>query len=119
MADENFSEFYESIVKLAKSFEDKNMLMKIQADLEANIIKIYGEKTDSLMRAKLGLEDVSELAYTTAEHHPYWNLLYNASQISKLALEKWDDAVTNDELDAIAWYAEELKNTAKKLKERS
>lgn len=119
MTDTKFSEFYESIVKLAKSFEDKNMLMKIQADLEANIIRIYGEKTDSLMRAKLGLEDVSELAYTTAEHHPYWNLLYNSSQISKLALEKWDDTVTKEDLDEISWYAEELKNTAKKLKEKS
>lgn len=119
MTDEKFSEFYESIVKLAKSFEDKNMLAKIQADLEANIIRIYGEKTDSLMRAKLGLEDVSELAYATAEHHPYWNLLYNSSQISKLALEKWDDTVTKEELDEISWYAEELKNAAKKLKEKS
>jgi hypothetical protein len=119
MTDEKFSEFYESIVKLAKSFEDKNMLMKIQADLQANIIRIYGEKTDSLMRAKLGLEEVSELAYTTAEHHPYWNLLYNSSQISKLALEKWDDTITKEELDEISWYAEELKNTAKKLKEKS
>ncbi len=119
MTDANFSEFYESIVKLAKSFEDKNMLMKIQADLEANIIRIYGEKTDSLMRAKLGLEDVSELAYTTAEHHPYWNLLYNSSQISKLALEKWDGSITKEDLDEISWYAEELKNAAKKLKEKS
>ena len=119
MADAKFSEFYESIVKLAKSFEDKNMLMKIQADLDSNIIRIYGEKTDSLMRAKLGLEEVSELAYTTAEHHPYWNLLYNSSQISKLVLEKWDDTVTKEELDEISWYAEELKSAAKKLKEKS
>ena len=56
MTKTQFSEFYESILKLAKSFEDKNMLMKIQADLDANIIRIYGEKTDSVARAKLGLE---------------------------------------------------------------
>ena len=119
MTGAKFSDFYESLLKLAKSFEDKNMLMKIQADLDANIIRIYGEKTDSLMRAKLGLEDVSELAYTTAEHHPYWNLLYNSSQISKLTLEKWDDSITNEELDEISWHVDELKNTAKKLKEKS
>ena len=119
MTDEQFSEFYESIVKLAKSFEDKNMLMKIQADLESNIIRIYGEKTDSLGRAKSGLEEVFEIAYTTAEHHPYWGLIYNSSQISKLALEKWDDAITKEELDEISWHAEELKNVAKKLKEKS
>jgi len=117
MTGAKFSDFYESLLKLAKSFEDKDMLMKIQADLDANIIRIYGEKTDSIARAKLGLEEVSELAYTTAEHHPYWNLLYNSSQISKLVLEKWDDAITNEELDEISWHVDELKNTAKKLKE--
>ena len=119
MTDSNFSEFYESIVKLAKSFEDKNMLTKIQADLDSNIIKIYGEQTDSIARAKMGLEDVSELAYTIAEHHPYWGILYNSSQISKLALEKWDDSITNDELDEISWHAEQVKNAVKKLKEKS
>jgi len=119
MTGAKFSDFYESLLKLAKSFEDKNMLMKIQADLDANVIRIYGEKTDSIARAKLGLEEVSELAYTTAEHHPYWNLLYNSSQISKLVLEKWDDTITNEELDEISWQVEELKNTTKKLKEKS
>ena len=118
MTSATFSEFYESILKLAKSFEDKDMLMKIQADLESNIIRIYGEKTDSIARARQGLEEVSELAYTTAEHHPYWNLLYNSSQISKLVLEKWDGAITNEELDEISWHTEELKNAAKKLKEK-
>src|SRR3990170_9055105 len=119
MTGAKFSDFYESLLKLAKSFEDKDMLMKIQADLDTNIIRIYGEKTDSIARAKLGLEEVSELAYTTAEHHPYWNLLYNSSQISKLVLEKWDDAITNEELDEISWHVDELKNTTKKLKEKS
>ena len=118
MTGAKFSDFYESLLKLAKSFEDKDMLMKIQADLDTNIIRIYGEKTDSIARAKLGLEEVSELAYTTAEHHPYWNLLYNSSQISKLVLEKWDDTITNEELDEISWQVEELKNAVKKLKEK-
>jgi hypothetical protein len=52
MSETNFSEFYESLVKLAKSFEQKNTLLKIQPDLEANIIRICGEKTDSLALAK-------------------------------------------------------------------
>ena len=118
MANTRFLEFYESLLKLAKSFEDKDMLMKIQADPDSNIIRIYGEGTDSVARAKVGLEEVSELAYTTAEHHPYWSLIYNSSQISKLALEKWNSSITNEELDEISWHVEELKNAAKKLKER-
>lgn len=118
MTDSTFSDFYNSLLKLAKSFEEKNTLLKIQPDLDANIIRIYGEKTDSLELAKAGLEDVSELAYATAEHHPYWNLIYNASQISKLALEKWNDQLTKEELDEISWCVEELKNSCTKLKEK-
>lgn len=119
MTDAQFSEFCEEVEKLAKSFQQKNILIKVQPDLEANIIRIYGEKTDSLARAKAGLDELSELAYTTAEHHPYWNLIYNSSQISKLALEKWDGNLTKEELDEISWHAEELKNSCKKLKEKT
>ena len=119
MTDAQFSEFCEEVEKLAKSFQERNILVKIQSDLEANIIRIYGEKTDSLARAKAGLDELSELAYTTAEHHPYWNLIYNSSQISKLALEKWDGNLTKEELDEISWHAEELKNSCKKLKEKT
>jgi len=36
-----------------------------------------------LARARNGLNDMRELAYTTAEHHPYWNLLYNCSEIDE------------------------------------
>ena len=118
MSDPQFSEFYESLIKLAKSFEQKNMLLKIQPDLEANIIRIYGEKTDSLALAKAGLEGISELAYTTAEHHPYWNLAYASSQILKLVLEKWNDKLTEEELDEISWYADEIKNATRKLNEK-
>ena len=118
MNDGGFSEFCEQVEKLAKSFQEKNISVKIQPDLEANIIRIYGEKTDSLARAKVGLDELSELAYTTAEHHPYWNLIYNSSQISKLALDKWDANLTREELDEISWYADELKNSCKKLKEK-
>jgi hypothetical protein len=118
MAESTFLEFYKSLLKLAESFEEKNMLLKIQSDPDAKIIRIYGEKTDSLERAKAGLDEVSELAYTTAEHHPYWGLIYNASQISKLALEKWNDALTKEELDEISWCTDELKYTSTKLREK-
>jgi hypothetical protein len=118
MSEIPFADFYESLVKLAKSYEEKNLLVKIQPDLKANIIRIYGEKTDSLVLAKTGLEEIFELAYTTAEHHPYWNLIYNSSQILKIVLEKWNDNLTKEELDEISWNADEIKNTARKLEEK-
>jgi hypothetical protein len=115
MSEIPFSEFYQSLVQLAKSFEQKNILVKIYPDLEANIIRVYGENTNSLGLAKIGLEEISELAYTAAEHHPYWNLIYNSSQILKIVLEKWDGNLTKEELDEISWNADEIKNTSKKL----
>ena len=45
---------------------------------------------DPVSRAERALYDIQELADSTAEHHPYWALLYNCSQISKLVLEKME-----------------------------
>lgn len=118
MTEATFNDFYNSLLELVKSFEEKKLQIKIDPNMNANILKIFGEKIDSVSRAQSGLEDVAELAYTTAEHHPFWSLIYNASQISKIALEKWNDELTNEELDEIEWSIDELKNGCKKLKEK-
>jgi hypothetical protein len=117
MSEKTFSDFYDSLLELVKSYEAQNTMLKVEENLESNIIRIYGEKINSLSRAKNGIEDVAELAYTVAEHHPYWGLLYNCTQIAKIALEKWDDTLSKDEIDEIDWSIDELKNTCKKLKE--
>ncbi len=117
MKENNFSNFYQSLLELVKSYEKQNIMLKVEENLESNIIRIYGEKIDSLSRAKNGIEDVSELAYTVAEHHPYWGLLYNSSQIGKTALDKWTGSLSKEELDEIDWSIDELKNACKKLKE--
>ena len=75
-----FEKFYQELVELAEKFEKENLPLKIEKDLDNDIIKIFGEKITSLARAQNGLNDLTELAYTTAEHHPYWNLLYNSSE---------------------------------------
>ena len=103
---------------MVKSFEEKNIHLKIEEDLNSDILKIFGERISALSRAKNGLSDVEELAFTTAEHHPYWNLLYQCSQISKTTLEKWEEELTKEELEEFEWSLDELKNTCKKLKER-
>ena len=113
--DENFLKFHDELLELIKSFEQKNILVKMESDMDSNIIKIYGERTDALERARSGLEEVFELAYTTAEHHPYWNLLYDGSQILRIVLEKWNDALPREELKEIAWYADKIKNSFQNL----
>jgi hypothetical protein len=117
MTNKTFLEFYQSLLDLVNSYENKNIMLKVQEDLKANIIRIFGENIDSLSLAKNGMEGVSELAYTTAEHHPYWALLYYCTQIGTLCLDKWKDELTKEELDEIEWSIDELKNTCKKLKE--
>ena len=114
----SFSDFYKSLIELVKTFEEKDTILKVEEDLALNIIRIFGEGIDSVSRAKNGLEEVVELSYTTAEHHPYWALLYNCSQISKSILEKWNDELTEEDLSEIRWMISELENSCNKLKNK-
>ena len=118
MSNPTFSEFYKSLLQLVKTFEEKNMMLKVEEDAALNIIRIFGENADSISRAKSGLEDVVELAYATAEHHPYWALLYNSSLISKAVLEKWSDDLSEEDLGEIQWMVSELQNSCDKLMDR-
>ncbi len=112
---EDLSKFCDAVSDLIKSFEQKNMTFKMTQDLDADIVKIYGERSNALWRAKAGLEEVAELAYDTAEHHPYWNLLYDGTQILKTVLEKWSDALTDEEIKEIQWYAGKIKDSVVNL----
>jgi hypothetical protein len=118
MAEPSFTDFYKSLLDLVKTFEEKNTILRVEEDLALNIIRIFGEGVDSVSRAKNGLEEVVELSYTTAEHHPYWALLYNCSQISKSILEKWNDELTEEDLSEIRWMISELENSCNKLKNK-
>jgi hypothetical protein len=113
-----FEDFYRSLEELIKQYSEKGTMLKVESDMESNIIRIFGEAMSSLGRAKSGLDDVSELAFTTAEHHPYWNLLYHACQMSMAVLEKWNSELTPEELDGMMWSIDELKNTCQRLKEK-
>ena len=66
--------------------------------------------------AKIAINEILELSYSIAEHHPYWNLLYNTCEILNLTLEKWDDVLNESELKELEWRANEIKYTLKKLK---
>ena len=118
MSQPSFSDFYKSLLELVKTFEEKNTILRVEEDLAVNIIRIFGERIDSVSRAKNGLEDVLELTYTTAEHHPYWGLLYNCSQISESILEKWNEELAKEDLDEIRWIISELENSCSKLEDK-
>jgi len=93
----------------------ENISTKLGFDSDAKIIKIFGEGSDHVKRANSGLSEVLELAYTTAEHHPYWALLYHAIEISKSVLEKWDSDLTADQISEMSWRCDEIKMTLDRL----
>jgi len=110
-----FENFYYDLLEFTKKYEQQNIPLKIEKDLENDIIKIFGEKITSLSRAQNGLNDVTELAYTAAEHHPFWNLIYNCSEITNSVLEKWKSSLSEDDLDDIEWSIKELQQTLEKI----
>ncbi|PBO86123.1 MAG: hypothetical protein COA77_00925 [Thaumarchaeota archaeon] len=115
----NFENFYQDLLDLAKKHELQNTPLKIEKDLENDIIKIFGERITSLARAKHGLNDVTELSYATAEHHPYWNLLYNCSEIANTVLDKWKDSLSTEDFSDIDWALKELNQTLEKIKNKN
>lgn len=110
-----FDSFCQTLEKLVHEYEKDNTLLKIEKDDESDIVKIFGENMSALSRAKNGINDVTELAYTTAEHHPYWNLLYNCSEISHTILEKWNGTLSKEDIDNIKWAIKELDQALEKI----
>jgi len=118
MSKSNFKLFYNDLLKLVSQYDQK-IAIKTEENLDYDSIKIFGEKMDSVSRAKLGLDDVLELSYTTAEHHPYWAILYNCAEISKSLLENWHDNISKDDFDEIKWHLKEIENSCKNLENHS
>ena len=114
----SFDAFYNDLLELVNKHEKNNTPLKTEKDLESDIVKIFGENITALARAKNGLNDTTELAYATAEHHPYWNLLYNCSEISSIVLEKWKSELSKKDTDDIEWSLKELKQSLEKISEK-
>ncbi|MDC0199331.1 hypothetical protein OAJ83_00565 [Candidatus Nitrosopelagicus sp.] len=118
MSDNSFQVFYEELKILVEKFEKKQTQIKMESELDYDSVKIFGEKMDSVTRAKLGIDDAAELAYTTAEHHPYWGILYNCTEITKTILEKWNDELTLEQLDEMKWNLKEIQNTISNIENK-
>jgi len=114
----SFDIFYNDLLELVNKHEKYNTPLKVEKDLETDIVKIFGENVTALARAKNGLNDMTELAYATAEHHPYWNLLYNCSEIANLVLDKWKNELSKKDASDIEWSIKELKQSLEKLAEK-
>ncbi|MEO2220080.1 MAG: hypothetical protein ABGW55_00795 [Nitrosopumilus sp.] len=112
----DFKNFHHELLTLMKKYE-QDIPLKMEQDLENDIVKIFGAKITSLARAQNGLNDMTELAYTTAEHHPYWNLLYNCSEIAHTVLDNWNKSLSSNDLKDIDWALKEIHQTLEKIKD--
>ena len=112
-----FDKFHHDLTELVKKYEI-DLGLKIEEDLEYEIIKIFGTKITSLARAQNGLNDVTELSHATAEHHPYWNLLSNCSEIGHTVLDKWKKSLSSDDVKDIEWALKEISLTLEKIKNK-
>lgn len=107
--DRNVSQVAERVKSALADLEKDGIVTKMGIDRDAGIVKVYTEKSDALKKASAGLAEVLELAYTTAEHHPYWGMLYHATEISKILLEKWDSELSQDNTSEIGWRLDEMR----------
>lgn len=105
----------DEIKKITDNLQKDGITVKVRSDNEAGMIRIYGESSDMLKRAISGLQEVSELAYTTAEHHPYWGIIYHTVEIAKITLEKWEGELDKNELSELLWRVEEIKGVLERL----
>ena len=98
-----------------EELQKQNIFFKVSVDREGSIVRIYGEGSEYINRASSGLGDVMELAYTTAEHHPYWGVLYNAAEMCKTVLDRWDSDFTAEHISEMSWRCDEIKMALKRL----
>ena len=108
----------ESIKPALEDLQKQGILTRVGVDRDAEIIRIYGEGSEYIQRATSGLSETLELAYTTAEHHPYWLLLYHATEVCKTVLDRWESELSTDQLSEMSWRCDEIKMALDKLAER-
>jgi hypothetical protein len=111
----NIDKVVDATKGVLEELQKQDINFKVSVDKDASIIRIYGEEAHHIKRASSGLGEVMELAYTTAEHHPYWAILYNASEICKTVLDKWESELERDQISEMSWRCDEIKMALERL----
>jgi hypothetical protein len=91
--------------------------IQVRVDYDNEILKIYSLNSSVLGRANAAISEILDLSYTSAEHHPYWMLLYNASEIVKSVLEAWNSELSKDQVSEFYWRLEEIKSSLDRISE--
>ncbi len=85
------------------------IIATLNVDQENGIMRIYSSNTTEVKRALSAVSEITELAYSTTEHHPYSLLLYHSTQVLQSVLAAWGDILTTEQLSEIEWRVDEIK----------
>ncbi|MFB5599374.1 MAG: hypothetical protein ACE5SW_04000 [Nitrososphaeraceae archaeon] len=110
-----FDTLNKRIDSLVNELKNDGIDIKVKSDYESCSLKLYTSNSDILEIARESLKDVLEFSYTAAEHHPYWNILYNSSEILNTILDKWDEYIDDDQVKEMLWRNNEVKYNLTKL----
>jgi len=110
-----YNKIYNAICSAIANLKEEGIDIITKFEKDSGFIGIYTSETSILKRAKNGLNEILELSYSTAEHHPYWNLIYNTSEIAKTTLDSWNENFSLDQIQEMLWRNDEIKNTLNKL----
>jgi hypothetical protein len=110
-----YNKIYNAICSAIANLKEEGIDVITKFDKDSGFIGIYSSDTSILKRAKNCLNEILELSYSTAEHHPYWNLIYNTSEIAKTTLDSWNENFSIDQIQEMHWRNDEIKNTLNKL----
>lgn len=113
--DSEYDRMYNAICSIIANLKEEGINIKIKFEKDSGFIGLYTSNTSILKRAKIGLNEILELSYSTAEHHPYWNIIYNTSEIAKTTLDNWDENFSHDQIQEMIWRNSEIKNTLRRL----
>jgi len=107
--------FYHDLIGLVRRHAESGITLRVKHDADNRIIRLTGPEATPRARAASGLEDVAELAQSTAEHHPYWGLLYHSSEMADEVLRSWDGALTTSQAEDIRWSIREIESVLDRL----
>lgn len=113
--DSEYDRIYNAICSVITNLKEEGIDVQTKFEKDSGFIGLYTSNTSVLKRAKSGLNEILELSYSTAEHHPYWNIIYNTSEIAKTTLDNWDENFSHDQIQEMLWRNDEIKNTLTRL----
>ena len=110
-----YTKICNAICSVIADLKEEGIDINTKFDKESGFIGIYPSNTSILKKATNGLNEILELSYSTAEHHPYWNIIYNTAEIARVILDTWNENFSLDQIQEMLWRNDEIKNTLNRL----